>query len=502
MSTANEILEMRGYLQDAWDAVGEYGVDTSPTHNIENLVTAVESIGEGALPMPDLSQPLDATGISQLQSIVGSGKASEYLSLGDELLVPYGDYTMPFEVVGFESVVCQVDGVEKNIWAVQLLAKYATGGGYPWGASGNTKYSDSNLRSTIQSLQGQYYSASFVGSLGNTKVQTYSRDGKTDIVYDKLFVPSMEQLGVTDATYNTSSQAVIEGPAFTAYQDATNAKRVRQAISDTGTAQSYWTRSLYSFNFNLFGLVQASGAPSDHYYYDSCRVVVACNMIGPNAEGPTLTGLKKALNDGDAGTLYPIGTEIPDTYNNHANPLIVAQYQDILLPDSTTKPGVYLVRKYAYNSMGYISAFIGNLTTPTLAQNLEADWLIHASEEAINNIAESTYKYWASSTVTNNVICHQFLLDGAQVLAGSHSTSLYPPMDYWKEKTGLSLDSPTSNDGRIVYADDAAASKVGWMLSGTVNSSRSLISTVGALTNPTTITAQAFILAVCAIVKD
>jgi len=216
---------------------------------------------------------------TNISNIVKGGLASEFLSLGQSILVPYGSFVMPFEIVGFEDVVAQIDGAEQAVHALNLLAKYTDETGSQWGANGSVKYSASTLRSYMTTAYQGKLDANFVACLANTKKQTYSRDGSTDVVYDKISAPSMAQLGVTNATFNTAQQAAIEGAAFTAYQGAADAKRVKCAINATTTAQNYWTSSLYSGISNYFGFVQASGAPDSSGCSGTCRVVAACDFI-------------------------------------------------------------------------------------------------------------------------------------------------------------------------------------------------------------------------------
>lgn len=257
-------------------AIIEKGVEVPDDEKVDTYAGYIDQIGAAPdIFEPDLSQPLDKTQLDNLQNIVAAGKASEYLNLGDELLVPYGDYTMPFEVVGFEDV--EVEGGETKP-AINLLAKYTSETNSQWGASGDTIYSKSTLRTNIITTYQSKLTPEFVACLANTKTQTYSRDKSTDVVYDKLFAPSMAQLGVTDTSYNKAQQAAVEGPAFTAYKGSNNAKRIKQAINATGTVQYYWTRSLYSGG-DYFILVNTSGAPSLYGYSLSYRVVVACNFI-------------------------------------------------------------------------------------------------------------------------------------------------------------------------------------------------------------------------------
>lgn len=231
---------------------------------------------------PDLTKSFDQMTAEErmnISNIVKGGLASEFLSLGQSILVPYGSFVMPFEIVGFEDVVAQIDGAEQTVHALNLLARYTDETGSQWGANGSVKYSASTLRSSCTTYQSKL-DANFVACLANTKKQTYSRDGSTDVVYDKISVPSMAQLGVTNASYNTAQQASVEGPAFTAYQGAADAKRVKCAINATTTAQNYWTSSLCSGNSSNFGRVITSGAPNRNIYGNTYRVVAACNFIG------------------------------------------------------------------------------------------------------------------------------------------------------------------------------------------------------------------------------
>lgn len=256
--------------------------------------------------IPDLSQPLDEAGYNKLSNIVKAGLASEYLNLGDEILVPYDSYIMPFEIVGFDDV--EVEGGE-IVHAINLLAKYTSEVTSTWANNGSIRYSASTLHSSVTTYQSKL-DANFVACLANTKTQTYSRDGTTDTVYDKLFAPSMAQLGVTDTAYNNASQAAVEGPAFIAYQGATDNQRIKQDVSATDTPQRYWTRSFYSGNSTHFGLILTTGDPNYYRYSTSYRVVVAGNFVGSNLPNPgvyDLANLKLALATDNSAEYFPIG---------------------------------------------------------------------------------------------------------------------------------------------------------------------------------------------------
>lgn len=216
----------------------------------------------------------------EIEQWIDNGTIQDHVAINDTINISYSTYTMPFEVTGFEPTACQIDGEEVIRPALNLFFYYTTPVTVSYGTSGTVKYSQSSLRYYINNTLMDDLDQDFVAHLASTKVQTYSRDGSIDVVYDKLFAPSMTQLGVTDTSYNDASQAAVEGPAFTAYQGSDNAKRLKQAINATGTAQNYWTRSLYSGLSSLFGCVYTSGAPNGSLYSNSYRVVVACNFIG------------------------------------------------------------------------------------------------------------------------------------------------------------------------------------------------------------------------------
>ena len=221
--------------------------------------------------------------LDNLTKIVQQGLASEYLKLGDELSIAYNGAKMPMRVVGFADAVVRQNGTDVTVPAIQMEMKYCAAGTTDWAANGSVNYSTSKLKTYIDGQIQPKFNSDFLACLGETKVKFCTRSNGTDVSYCKLFAPSMAELGVTNASYNTAQQASIEGPAFQYYQGATDTKRVKQAIDATGSAQYYWTRSLYAGNSNYFGRVYASGAPNDSFCGITHRAVAACNFIGKSA---------------------------------------------------------------------------------------------------------------------------------------------------------------------------------------------------------------------------
>lgn len=276
MAYEQQLERLVGAKESMRQSIIAKGVDVPEDVMIEDLPEYIAQINGGSS-IPDLSKVLTKDDFEIIQKIIGAGQASEKFSVGDEFLISYGSYTMPFEVVGFEPVEVE-GGVTKP--AINLLAKYTSETKSTWALYATTTYSASNLHSNITTTYQNKLDANFVECLAITKTQTYSRDGSTDVVYDKLFVPSMAQLGITDTKYNNAQQAATEGPAFTAYQDSDNAKRLRQAINNTSLGSSYWTRSIFPGQSASFGYVAASGALGYMSSGADSALLAACNLIG------------------------------------------------------------------------------------------------------------------------------------------------------------------------------------------------------------------------------
>lgn len=483
--------------------------------------------------VPDLSKVLTKQDLDDIQAIVAAGQASEKFQLGQTLLITYGSYTMPFEIVGFEDVVAQIDGAEQTVHALNLLAKYTNETSSQWGDSGSTKYSASTLRSYMTTTYQSKLDANFVACLANTKEQTYSRDGSTDVVYDKIFAPSMAQLGVTDASHNTAQQAAVEGPVFTAYERAGNAKRVKNAVEATGSAKNYWTRSLYSDGPNYFGYVIPSGALNYSYYGDTYRAVAACNFVAAStpapasytiafeADGatnvpepqtvarggvvsrpadpvksgytfknwllngevydfntpvtsditlvasfeksydpanPQLSDLKAVLATENPASVYPIGTEIPDTYNGLDDPLIIAQYLD-----STNNAnynganGVILIRKYITTDKKNWGEK-KNYAQSNINVYLNGEYYNNCSQELKDLISDINILYQNGDVIFDTGYGAMKVFSMSRIeMCYSGTPTLGDMWEYWKQQTGLNSPSTAYNAARIAYDRNGTA---------------------------------------------
>lgn len=233
---------------------------------------------------------IDAT-YAQLNTWLGEGTIQEHCNTGDILNVTYDEadyssYSMPFEITGFRNRICRIEGEDKLVKAINVLAYKATSlsqkTSWAVAASGSpTFYSNSTLRTALTTTYQESLDPSFVAYLGATKVQTLNRNGATDIVYDKIYAPSLAELGVVDSEFASPEQNAIEGPAFTSYQGANAEARVREVVRGLLLDPvPYWTRTYGQTGTSVANSIQESGTPLSVGYGSTLCMVVAADFIG------------------------------------------------------------------------------------------------------------------------------------------------------------------------------------------------------------------------------
>lgn len=189
---------------------------------------------------------------------------------------------------------------------------------------------------------------------------------------------------------------------------------------------------------------------------------------GPSSQNPQLSDLKAVLALDDPASVYPIGTKIPDTYNGHSSPLIVAQY----LNSSNNSAyggaeGVILIREFveptaktafAIGDNAYYEGYAGT----TMKTFLDTTYYDNCSDELkslISEISIPCYRVaqWPDSfsPYMESVSCTWFSMSAYEVCnKGAYGEAGYEGViwDYWKERTGLSSpdNMHEANSGRIV----------------------------------------------------
>lgn len=167
-------------------------------------------------------------------------------------------------------------------------------------------------------------------------------------------------------------------------------------------------------------------------------------------ENPTFASVKAAIATGHPEDYYPIGTEIPDTYDGEDNPLIVAHYTDIPLNDEVKKPGAYLVRKYTMNpGMNFGDASHDLYSTSFVRSFLDTDYYDACSTLAKQYVSAIICPWYDGSKITN-ISCKFFLMSGIEV-GGTRNEGEGVFWDYWKNRTGLAAPSNNANAGRVLH---------------------------------------------------
>lgn len=206
--------------------------------------------------------------------------------------------------------------------------------------------------------------------------------------------------------------------------------------------------------------------PEETKIQDYPKYIKRIGLTPPTGNG-TLADLKTALPYGNATELYPVGTEIPDTYDGHDNPLIVAQYLDASNNESYGgAEGVILVRKYVepiaqiYSPNGQESNYIGS----TIQAFLDEDYLAKSSDGLKSVISSITIPYFRDEQ-TNGVQSKWFLMSETEV-GGYHNSVEGIFWDYWKQKTSLASANNSANSGRVV-TDRSGAATACWLRTST-----------------------------------
>lgn len=159
---------------------------------------------------------------------------------------------------------------------------------------------------------------------------------------------------------------------------------------------------------------------------------------------PTLEGIKNALLAGDYEA-FPIGTEIPDTWNGNNNPLIVGTYTTIQCTDGESRKAVGLVRKWIEPTVQRWGNN-NNYATSSILNYLNNTYLTYCSE-TLKSIIREVYVKWSNGTSVIDVAGKWHLFSGIE-LYGTYNAGEGTVWEYWKKSTGLSSPNNNSNSGR------------------------------------------------------
>ena len=257
-----------GLLYKATDAITE-GDTITPETNCDlsdDVTSQISYLGNRVGNVEIITEPSgQEMSYADIHNLVSAGRAKEFFGIDSQIVVPYTAtdgtvYEMPFDVVHFEDVELMDGTTTPGMW---LMSHYASLEGVQFDApepdntlgSGGTKddnvairgynrWSESGIRAWLNSNEsaGNWWGntferngtqvtrrsadvapeqlntyngfleglpSDFISILGQIKVQTacntVTDSGVTDITYDKIFLPSLEQM------YGNPQIADIEG---------------------------------------------------------------------------------------------------------------------------------------------------------------------------------------------------------------------------------------------------------------------------------------------------
>lgn len=170
----------------------------------------------------------------------------------------------------------------------------------------------------------------------------------------------------------------------------------------------------------------------------------------------TISGLHEALNNGVAESFFPTGTELPDNHNGKDSPLVVGHYDK-----TDNELRVWLARKNVEMETETFGPSI-DYANSTILAFLNGDYLNDCSDELKSVIAEVEVPWYDGSSI-QQVGGKWHLPSGINVMMTKNSGE-GEPWEYWKNKTGLTVPSDSSNPNRIGQ-DSSGVSQSYWLRS-------------------------------------
>lgn len=212
-----------------------------------------------------------------------------------------------------------------------------------------------------------------------------------------------------------------------------------------------------------------------------------------------MAGLKRALKFGNAEEKYPIGTEIPDTWNGNNNPLIVGQYLD----SSNSSlyggaEGAILIRKYLLDSVVTPFGNSNNYPDSTIRSFLINDYANNCSSE-LQLLSSTILLPWSATHIED-----KYFVMSTTEMVGASTSAEGIAFELWKQRTALTTPNNNDNAGRVMRTADGVVGNY-WLRTARRSSSNLLANYVysagNIATNGDTRTNN-YILPACFIAKD
>lgn len=202
-----------------------------------------------------------------------------------------------------------------------------------------------------------------------------------------------------------------------------------------------------------------------------------CTAIDPG--NPKISDLKWVLDLDDPASVLPIGTEIPDTWNNVSNPLIIGTYTTVNDPEGRPHKAVGLLRKYTMPIAYYFNSSGTSYYDGSMVYNyLQGEYVNLCSDELKPLIGEVQVPWWnGSAIVPVNGKWHLF---SSTEVMGANTNIEGQAWEYWKNVTGLTVPTDETTPGRI-GRDSSNAPRGWWLRSMYSNNQAYFVSNIGAI---------------------
>lgn len=179
-----------------------------------------------------------------------------------------------------------------NRYMHSAIRQWLNGTGTDWWASQHNADAAPDYVSRLGLLS--CLDASLVAELRAIKVQVQTANvdsDVTDVMYDKIFLPSLEELNRTYSTASLVAGAGIEGHAWQHWKDvlsstslvgeAANADAIIYGLEDHTKAEYVWTRSAHRSHSHHVWSVNTDGSIYNYSADDAgCRVAPAWTILG------------------------------------------------------------------------------------------------------------------------------------------------------------------------------------------------------------------------------
>ena len=275
--------------------------------------------------------------LENLREAITNGTASTAYPIGTQVVLKYTDpvnsteYDLPWDIVSYRKVTTE-DNVEHDAAIIQAHYAIPTtdiqfDATEPSNSDSNRKnhgsnrYSQSAIRQWLNSdaAAGSWWTAQsgtdvapdyaatlpgllsclpegFVNRLQPVKVQTATANVDSNVVdttYDKLWLPSKEELySVVDTTNTSVNISGVEGPYWEYWKtrmgtsspaadnnSSTNSKRLTYAVENPTSTSNVWLRSAYRSYSYIVWYLHYSGNLSNNYARNTLRAAPACAVF-------------------------------------------------------------------------------------------------------------------------------------------------------------------------------------------------------------------------------